>query len=312
MPEETLDQLAVLFNTDKSSLSHDYVRHYQRAFEQFRHEPIQVIEIGIAGGASLRLWQTYFTAATLIGVDIIPGCKRWEGGRIRVEIGSQGDAAFLSGLANKYRPTIVIDDGSHQADHIALTFRHLFPRLEAGGCYVIEDLNFFSSSGQPRHPTGALASLLDVAARVVHSHYHQYGDDVIARLTDSVDRIEFVRHAALIWKKPLEDPADAIATMRDLVERSGAGQNWFNFIPFILRRGGSLELAEFAARKAVELVPRDAVGLAYWRLSEVLERRGDLAASLDAAHLALRYEPDQADIKIRVDRLTAIVGSRAS
>jgi hypothetical protein len=37
-------------------------------------------------------------------------------------------------------PDIVIDDGSHLADHAIASFSYLFPLMPSGGIYVVEDL----------------------------------------------------------------------------------------------------------------------------------------------------------------------------
>jgi hypothetical protein len=39
-------------------------------------------------------------------------------------------------------PTIVIDDASHASHHQQNAFLEIFPRLESGGLYVIEDLRW--------------------------------------------------------------------------------------------------------------------------------------------------------------------------
>ena len=74
MPVETdpfdLDIISVIEGTDKSSaISHswDYLRHYQRLLERWRDEPINLVEIGVQGGFSLKVWQAYFTRATIVG-----------------------------------------------------------------------------------------------------------------------------------------------------------------------------------------------------------------------------------------------------
>src|ERR1700689_2317154 len=129
MADQPLDTIGILEGTDKTSLGHDYLRHYQRIFADIRNDPVQLLEIGIAGGASLRTWARFFPRATIVGVDIDAACRRFAGDRITVEIGSQGDPLFLAELARKYQPDIIIDDGSHLAGDILLTFDRLFPAL---------------------------------------------------------------------------------------------------------------------------------------------------------------------------------------
>src|SRR5690348_4288681 len=65
----SLDDLGVLVGTDKNSLIGDYLRHYDEIFGHLRHVEFNLIEIGVFHGASLRLWQRYFTRARIIGID---------------------------------------------------------------------------------------------------------------------------------------------------------------------------------------------------------------------------------------------------
>src|ERR1700694_5546089 len=71
-----LDWLARWYGTDKGPSSHGYTVHYQRHLEARRREPLIILEIGVGGentntgGVSLRMWRSFFPAATIIGVDI--------------------------------------------------------------------------------------------------------------------------------------------------------------------------------------------------------------------------------------------------
>ena len=62
----------------------------------FRHEPIDVLEIGVLNGGSVRSWRQFFCSARIIGVDINPNCRRYEDDRVVIEIGSQEDPSFLT------------------------------------------------------------------------------------------------------------------------------------------------------------------------------------------------------------------------
>jgi hypothetical protein len=291
MKIEGLDAIAVLEGTDKSSVEHDFARQYERAFTQFQNEPIDVIEIGVLTGSSLRMWEKYFSKARLIGVDIIDDCRRHAGGRKSVEIGSQYDADFLKYLCSTYSPSIIIDDGSHIAGHIKFTFEHLFPALQPGGCYVIEDLHFHQKN---ERAAGALDFVQELAFRVVSTRYKD-------ALAQQIDRIEFIRHAGLIRKKvPDTDKSGTLVRMHSLVERSKSSSNWLSFVHYVFEHDGSLELAEHAARRSIELgMPK---GLGQWRLSEVLEGKGDLDGALRAAEESYLLS-NNPDVLNRINKL---------
>jgi len=127
--------------TDKAD--HRYDIAYGRFFGHRRQEPLKIVEIGILGGASLRAWQEYFPRARFWGIDINPDCRKHANERVQVMIGDQGDQQFLVEVAMilmKYRPDLIIDDGSHLQWHQQLTAHTLWPALAPGGCYAIEDL----------------------------------------------------------------------------------------------------------------------------------------------------------------------------
>lgn len=108
---------------------------------------MRMMEVGIQSGGSMMMWRHAFgdNLKLLIGVDINPNTKAWEkfGSNVKVEIGSQGDPAFLENLTKTYRDglDVILDDGSHLAAHIILTFVKLWPLVRAGGVYMIEDIH---------------------------------------------------------------------------------------------------------------------------------------------------------------------------
>jgi hypothetical protein len=137
-----LDIVGALENADKSScvrLSWDYLRHYEWMLTELRDAPINLIEIGVAGGPSMRIWRWFFSQAQIIGIDIDPNCKRHAGDRVQIEIGSQIDPVFLDRVCAENPPTVIVDDGSHIMEHMIFSFEHLFPKLLPGGIYIVED-----------------------------------------------------------------------------------------------------------------------------------------------------------------------------
>lgn len=89
------------------------------------------------------MWRRYFGEAAIIyGIDIKPGCKSLEGPSFQVRIGSQDDPSFLDSVIQEMGGVdVVLDDGSHQMAHIKTSLKCLFPKLNEGGIYFIEDLH---------------------------------------------------------------------------------------------------------------------------------------------------------------------------
>jgi hypothetical protein len=142
----TLTELAQEFGSDKWGL-HRYTPHYERHFAHLRDREMLVIELGIGGyarerqgGASLRMWKWFFPRARVVGVDIEDKSFVDEP-RITSVQGSQTDRRLMRRIVKRFgTPTIVIDDGSHLPPHVIKSFQILFPMLEDGGLYVIEDV----------------------------------------------------------------------------------------------------------------------------------------------------------------------------
>ena len=120
-----------------------YFEIYDRHLARFRHQPINVVEIGVYKGGSLQMWKRYFgPQARIFGVDINPECAAFAEEQVEIFIGSQEDRVFLKLLAERV-PTIdvLIDDGGHTMAQQIATFEELFPRVAPHGIYVCEDLH---------------------------------------------------------------------------------------------------------------------------------------------------------------------------
>ncbi|MFL6121796.1 class I SAM-dependent methyltransferase, partial [Actinophytocola sp.] len=132
--DEDVASLSVRLGTDKWGAFNWYARHYDTHLARHRGEPVRVLEIGIggyddpeSGGASLRMWQRYFRRGLIYGLDIADKSSV-RGPRIRTIQGDQGDPAFLADLGRRLGPfDIVIDDGSHENEHVRTSFDALLP-----------------------------------------------------------------------------------------------------------------------------------------------------------------------------------------
>ena len=116
-----------------------FIQLYEKYFVPYRDLEINILEIGVDNGDSLRIWREYFSKANICGIDIDK--KNFEIKNTNILQGDQSDHKFLNTLVTKYKYfDIIIDDGSHQAKHIISSFNYLFPYLNNNGLYVIEDL----------------------------------------------------------------------------------------------------------------------------------------------------------------------------
>lgn len=149
VPELWSDKRSKTPGTDY--VGHDYLRFYDREWSKWRDEPIRLLEIGLNVGASVKLWQQYFSQAIIHGIDINefkPKVEIPDPARFVFHHGSAFDPYFLQRFleSEPKQFDIIIDDGSHFSGPIAMAFTYLWPHVKPGGYYVIEDL------GEVRNP----------------------------------------------------------------------------------------------------------------------------------------------------------------
>jgi hypothetical protein len=131
--------------TEHSSKHRDYFSIYDEIFSNNnidRLHAYKILEIGVDLGAGLRALKQFFPNSHIVGLDIKANCKQYEEDNIEIIIGSQIDNNILEHLST-YNFDIIIDDGSHDNNHVFYTFNYLFKTLniENVGLYVIEDIH---------------------------------------------------------------------------------------------------------------------------------------------------------------------------
>lgn len=295
----TLDTLGILAGTDKSSLGNNYLHYYESLFERLpiRAEAFDFVEIGVFKGKSLKLWENYFSNARIIGVDINPECRQFAGGRVIVEIGSQADTEFLDELAGRYRPFIIIDDGSHIVEHIQRTFEKLYPSLCPGGYYIIEDTYMHFGANADAHRGNTTVEFGDYFSNLALTNMRQWieGDTTSRAFKNywfnNTESISFAKSVITIRKKPETISADTALSIVDRyceTEPGRSPEGLFGSAGVILGSGGSLDKAEALMSRAIAMAPE--IPEFHYRLSEIFhrqERFGDASASLSkAAELA--------------------------
>ncbi len=90
------------FSTHDGRLMHKWTHYfpiYERHFSWFRNKSLTFLEIGVANGGSLAMWQRYFgPMAKIVGIDILEKSKAAEAPGISVRIGDQSDERFLANI----------------------------------------------------------------------------------------------------------------------------------------------------------------------------------------------------------------------
>lgn len=135
---KTLYELGLKYDTDKST-KHLFTVVYDIYFNELREQNINLLEIGILNGSSLKCWNEYFKNANIYGADI-KDCSMYDSDKIKTFITNQLKVEELMLLPKNN--DIIIDDGGHTMEQQQITFKTLFlDNLKSGGIYIIEDLH---------------------------------------------------------------------------------------------------------------------------------------------------------------------------
>jgi len=152
-----LTDLADRYGSDKGSAKHRYTELYNMLFQPYRDAPIRFLEMGLQIGGpelghsedrattdlpSVRMWLEFFSQAQIWGLDVSDfhwfSHERFQ--FVRCDMDAR---ANLATAAHAMPPMdIMIDDASHASHHQQFAFLELFPRLNDGGLYIIEDLRW--------------------------------------------------------------------------------------------------------------------------------------------------------------------------
>ena len=162
-----------------------YFPAYSSQFEQYRVgfpqpdgglRPLRFLEIGVSHGGSLQLWREYFGPdAVIYGIDVNPSCAQFDDAIAKVRIGSQADAGFLRSVVEEMGGVdIVLDDGSHVANHQRASLDVLLPLVSDGGIYAVEDLHtsYWANFGGGLRRRGAFIEILKAVVDDMHDSYH--------------------------------------------------------------------------------------------------------------------------------------------
>lgn len=205
----SLDEIGLRTGTDKASVGHGYLDFYERFFEKLRDKPIKILEIGVLGGASVKMWAQYFLSGTVVGADIDPTVIRFSSDRILIEIIDQSNLQNLVDLGVKHGPfDIIVEDGSHLWEHQITSLRALFPFLKDGGFYIIEDLqtNFGGMADGYRGVANIscveyLKKWVDLRVATSLIDISNEEDAFLRTYGRSAGFLAFYKHACLIEKK---------------------------------------------------------------------------------------------------------------
>ncbi|KOG32278.1 class I SAM-dependent methyltransferase [Streptomyces resistomycificus] len=207
-----LGALSVAYGSDKWASFHWYTAHYQSQFAAYRNQPVRLLEIGIGGfdgelgGSSLKMWKKYFHRGEIFGLDLFDKSALNQP-RLTALVGDQGNAETLVAIAREHGPfDIVIDDGSHENEHVRVSFEALFPYVRSGGLYVIEDLQtsyfprFGGTAGAEAGPDTSVGLLKRLLDDLHHQEQEPKSGEQPTVTQDGVVGVRVFRNIAFIEK----------------------------------------------------------------------------------------------------------------
>jgi hypothetical protein len=131
--------------TDKNT-THSYLEKYEALFYNKKVTALNVLEIGVQDGGSIKLWHDYFPNATVYGLDIRKIRDMWNDlkNKPRIKLGcfDAYDQTFfdnqITTLNTKF--DILIDDGPHTLESMFFFIDNYCKVLSHDGILVIEDV----------------------------------------------------------------------------------------------------------------------------------------------------------------------------
>ncbi|WP_339731016.1 class I SAM-dependent methyltransferase [uncultured Gimesia sp.] len=139
--KDTFSYKAYLKSPHKSIKHSTYFEVYDDLFSRYRGKKITFVEIGVLGGGSLFMWREFLGPdARIIGIDLNPNAKKWEGEGFEIFIGSQSDEHFWQDFVKQVGCIdVVLDDGGHTYEQQIITTEMLLDSINDNGMLVVED-----------------------------------------------------------------------------------------------------------------------------------------------------------------------------
>jgi len=136
---------------------------------------VKLCEVGVQSGGSLQMWQSGLGAGLhLYGIDINPQVQKFQNDKITISVGDQGNTHFWDRFFSDHAQEgldILIDDASHLADKMLVTFQQTWPRIRAGGFIGMEDIHGVDYQYSFLNP---VSTYLSEAGKVDSVHLYPY------------------------------------------------------------------------------------------------------------------------------------------
>ena len=174
----------------------------------------KLLEIGCAHGGGLEMWINYFDAKLdLYAVDINKDFLGYKFDNIEVKYScvDQGSQEHWNAyLSDGKTFDIIIDDGSHVMNDQITTLLTLFPKLNEGGMYMIEDTHtsYWKGYEGGLHKQGTCVEFCKQLIDLLHvPHINEAPPPELARVFKDLKSVEFYNSIIVLRKERVENPA---------------------------------------------------------------------------------------------------------
>lgn len=210
----TMQLIGEKYKTDKIT-HHKYHEIYPTYIEKFYQKNGGMIEIGLEpknGKASLNMWLDLFPNMHIYGLD--RGTPNEFKDRYTILQCDQSDLIQLNKCIDKVNHPIyfINDDGSHIPEHQLLTFNALFPLLEVGGVYIIEDIetSYWTKGGlysyQTRYGKGHEKSIVEIFKKSIDGVNMEFSKSTDGQVQHQkeIASISFAKNCIVVIKRQEE------------------------------------------------------------------------------------------------------------
>lgn len=181
-----LKEIFIKNKCDKAT-KHRYYELYEKDFDKFKNNEINILEIGTFKGESTQSWLDYFSQAKIYTADTfervvpekIPALKNNRVQWFKVDSTSSNCKENFKNLNIQF--DFIIDDGLHTPEGQRLTFENLIDCLKPTGSYYIEDVWMLNKGNNMSHWW-------------VKKHPNDFTMDKFDKLIDSVSKFNITEH----------------------------------------------------------------------------------------------------------------------
>jgi len=210
-----MQELGAKYRTDKIR-HHKYHEIFPVYIEKFYEDTGGIIEIGLKpnwGKASLNMWLELFPNMHIYGLD--KGTPDEFRERYTIFKCDQSNEGQINNCVDqiKHKIYFINDDGSHIPEHQLLTFNILFPLLEVGGVYIVEDVetSYWTKKGlygyETRYGKGHPKSIVEIFKNAIDGVNVEFSKSDKGKVQHQreIGSITFAKNCIIITKREFDN-----------------------------------------------------------------------------------------------------------